>query len=44
MTLGKVLGMTGLAGFIAIPLVGLLWLQCTIGVLCLMEVCFLLMC
>ena len=38
MTLGGVLGMSGILGIVAVVLVGAMWLGLTIGILCLMEV------
>ena len=38
MTLDNVLGMEGIIGWIALGIVGFLWLSLTVGILCVMEV------
>ncbi|KAH8100229.1 H+-ATPase subunit [Cristinia sonorae] len=37
MTIGKVLGMSGVVGIIALVVVGSMWFSLTVGILCLME-------
>ena len=38
MTIGKVLGMPGVIGIIAVGIVGVLWFGLTVAILCIMEV------
>ena len=39
MTLENVLPPNGIRGWIRLTIVAALWLNCTIGILCMMEVC-----
>lgn len=39
MTLENVLPPKGIGGWIKLTLVAFMWLNCTIGILCMMEVC-----
>ena len=41
MTLARVLGLEGLFGKVRLVLVLTMWFSCTVGILCVMEVCIL---